>query len=254
MSLDLTDIPDDFGSGGANLSPNGSSGEPSLKDILSEHKDALGILESGGGGVPVTATLTTLAAVVTLGVNGYPTGTKFHVTASTFFGPTDYTLMLATVGTADGLNIVATADDPLRVWVRSIIFQAPTLWPVLVNLTSLADSQLIPAIPGYYFFGNASRVLFKAATGTCTTGFTAKCGNNVAKDNLFAAAAISTGSINGIASQNSLAFGTFVGINALLVDTTSPVLLSPTIAAAGTGGFTASAWHVISGMLIKKPA
>ncbi len=55
MSLDLTDIPDDFGSGGANLSPNGSSGEPSLKDILVEHKDALETLEADGGGGTVEA-------------------------------------------------------------------------------------------------------------------------------------------------------------------------------------------------------
>ncbi len=69
MSLGLTDIPDDFGSGGANLSPNGSSGSPSLKDILVEHKDALDLLATGS-----VQTVATIAALALLDASGFGNG------------------------------------------------------------------------------------------------------------------------------------------------------------------------------------
>lgn len=62
MALDLTDIPETFGSGGANLTPGGSAGEPSLVDILTEHKEGLEELETG-----VNAGLTASKKTVTIG-------------------------------------------------------------------------------------------------------------------------------------------------------------------------------------------
>lgn len=41
-----TDIPVNFGSGGSGLTPNGSSGSPSLRTLLQEHKVALGALDT----------------------------------------------------------------------------------------------------------------------------------------------------------------------------------------------------------------
>lgn len=55
------DIPDDLGTGGANLAPTGAAGSPDLKEILDDHKAAI---DASAG---EAATLTDAAATVDLG-------------------------------------------------------------------------------------------------------------------------------------------------------------------------------------------
>lgn len=59
--MTLTAIPEDFGSGGSGLSPGGSSGSPSLRDFLEEHRAAIVALQSGTEGEVVLARFATSA-------------------------------------------------------------------------------------------------------------------------------------------------------------------------------------------------
>lgn len=110
MSLDLTDIPDDFGSGGANLSPGGGNGEPTLKDILVEHKEALETLDGSSGGL---STVTTSGLITGDGSSGLPVkladvATSTIIGRSTAGTGTPEVLSAATARTTLGLGTLAT--------------------------------------------------------------------------------------------------------------------------------------------------
>lgn len=65
MALDLTEIRDDFLSGGSGLTPRGSSGSPNVTGILQEHKAALETLESDLADALPDGGMTLLASTAT---------------------------------------------------------------------------------------------------------------------------------------------------------------------------------------------
>jgi len=84
------------------------------------------------GSTGETLLAATVSALSAVSVTGYPNGQPALVTTVAFFGSATYTLVPA-MGTADSLNLVATADDAARQWVRKpIVDGANTPWPVLV--------------------------------------------------------------------------------------------------------------------------
>lgn len=113
MALTLTNIPTDFGSGGANLAPNGAAGTPSLRTILEEHRSALATLDSGSGTVtswkaPVRAATTTNGTLASAFANGQTVDGVTLVTADRIL------LKNQTTTTQNGIYTVNASGAPTR--------------------------------------------------------------------------------------------------------------------------------------------
>jgi hypothetical protein len=197
-----------------------------------------------------------LSSFLTLGPlteGGYANGQLAACETVGLLGKAVYELVDA-VGTADGLNILATADDSARQWVRLDVLGGAMScwWGEEVETAALTTSKVIvPAMPGYLFLGQAIRYIVTSVAGAISSAPNIKIGNNVSHDNFVAitAGVPTTTSFN--LGKNAVSNFTFAGGTGLLLDLASPVLMDVTLAATGTGAFSYKVRAFLSGMLAK---
>ncbi len=112
--MSLTTIPDDFGTGGANLNPTGSS--PTLKDLLVEHKEAIETLQDNPVGDTTPAVLDPCRVV---SVSNITLSGSQVIDGVTVAAPDRVLVQGQTTGSENGPYVVAAGA-----WTRATDFDA----------------------------------------------------------------------------------------------------------------------------------
>jgi|SRR5579872_2429407 len=165
---------------------------------------------------------------------------------------TEYTLVPA-IGTADGRNIINTADDQTRQWVASSMlsrFQRMIISTEIDGTVASTGTIIIPAMPGYLFFAFSNRYVMTATGGTATGNVTSKLGNNATHDNFVASGASPTTAVHALGVNG---WGNKPISFTQQLDLVNPIVMDITIPATGTGNFVFRFRMLTSGIFLPNP-
>lgn len=187
---------------------------------------------------------TTQTALAALSVLSYPTGQRAYLSTPRL----TFILQAATAGAANGVNVVATADDTARQWIQEAILsgQAFTFITGPVDLTATGSTAVVPGIAGYEVNLTSWRFLITSKAGTLSTSPTWQMGNDAAQSNI--GASITTSQTTGFAGTPPCngAGGNTLNQGATWTDGAgAPVMVKITAGATGTGGFVLMGKHFI---------
>jgi hypothetical protein len=130
---------------------------------------------------------------------------------------------------------------------------SPAWYTPLIDLTATSTGNiLVPAMPGFLFAPSQPRLFSIQKAGAISTSFTYSAGNDGSHVNIIPSATPATTvfSATGLTAPDLDLAGTAATIPLALVDLTTPITVSITAGATGTGGFAWKGRFAVIGMIV----